>query len=88
MTLNNVEKECLIEFLEDLRDNMGNAGCNDYCISADPQNEDFIKEMNKFFKDELDGEDIFKLSPNGEYWLGYDWAVLLFLKNKIVNNDV
>ena len=84
MKLSKIEAKMLDEFLEHLIDMQGNAGCNDYTIKNTPENAVMVKEMNDFFRDEFDGIDAFSLMKDNKNFIGYDWAVVSFLRKKLI----
>lgn len=70
MTLNQTELKLLNEFLEDLSDRMGNAGCNDFDMPNTPEGKQLEIDINSHYKD----------NPNASC---FDFCVLDYLKFRL-----
>jgi hypothetical protein len=63
------------------------AGCNDYYVDNTPENAKLIEKVNECFKDEFDGGKAFNLSRDKKHFIGYDWAMYAYIKEKICGKD-
>lgn len=82
-----VEKETLFDFLKDLEDRMGNAGCNDFIYPATPEGRQFAENVVNAVYDDSEKEelldDIKDAYETGGPCYGYDWIVVIYLKKRL-----
>lgn len=78
---NNTEKKWLIEFLENLKEHQGNAGCNDWYTKATPEAVAFMEAAHKW---DGNSDPIYEIR-DGKIFT-YDWFVTSYLLHKIKNS--
>lgn len=54
MKLTTLERKILFDFLKQLSDHMGNAGCNDYCLKNTPEAQALVRAV---IEDQFEGQD-------------------------------
>lgn len=84
-SLTTIEKKLLLEFLNELSDKFGNAGCNDYSLPNDAAHRQF---MEKVIKHGFSGDDqkeqlemIFDIPKKSSKLCTMDITVLDYLKS-------
>lgn len=82
IVLSDLEHKILLEFLDQLGEKMGMAGCNDYTINFDPNNEEELTVVKEFYVKHMAPD-----FPEPDYQTGKmdcsDFVLLEFLKNNL-----
>jgi hypothetical protein len=77
------ERELLADFLSTLRDSMGNAGCNDYCVEVTPASRHFLFEAHVKDGDETGrGKEILE-AKDGDTVCVFDFVLLAHLIERL-----